>query len=56
MQVPRVLSSSIKYAMKLTIVYSKKKAKERRSVLVSLEERLKRVSSKMRRSSNTWKS
>ena len=53
-QDPRVLWDFFKVLKKCyeTIVYSKKKAKERRSVLVSLEERL-RVSSKMRRRSNT---
>lgn len=41
-QDPRVLWDFIKYKIRYeTIVYSKKKAKERRSVLVSLEERLK---------------
>ena len=41
-QDPRVLWDFLKYKIRYeTIVYSKKKAKERRSVLVSLEERLK---------------
>ena len=40
-QDPRVLWDFLKYKIRYeTIVYSKKKAKERRSVLVSLEERL----------------
>ena len=41
-QDPRVLWDFLKYKIRYErIVYSKKKAKERRSVLVSLEERLK---------------
>ena len=41
-QDPRVLWDFLKYKIRYeTIVYSKKKAKKRRSVLVSLEERLK---------------
>jgi len=41
-QDPRVLWDFLKYKIRYeTIVYSKKKVKERRSVLVSLEERLK---------------
>ena len=41
-QDPRVLWNFLKYKIRHeTIVYSKKKAKEQRSVLVSLDERLK---------------